>query len=233
MSRSARDAVAFHVAFAVVAVAVLFVPPGAGPEAVAASGGVPLGWRLLALVVLYNVALPLVGRARGHAEWASLWLAMALISVWQVVPDAFLVEVLGTLRFPDTGGPRLGGVPLAMAGMWTIPLWIAVFASRQVAGADVLRGALLAAAFAGVILVSSEATLWALPIWEAVGVRSLGPVALYVIVPEVVLGATAYLAYVLTRERPLILRMLAGSAVALIYLGGLAASYLVVDGRPV
>ena len=229
MSRSARDAVTFHAAFAVVALAVLFIPPGLGPEAVG-SPGVPLGWRLLGLVILYNVALPLVGRSRGHPEWASLWLSMALISVCQVVPDAFLATVLGTLDFPDTGGPRLGGVPLAMAGMWTIPLWIAVFTGRRLGAGDPVRGALVAAAVAALLLVGAEATLWAVPIWHAVDVAQVGPVALYVVVPEAVLGATAYLAYVGTRDRALVIRALAGGAVMLIYLGGLAAWYLIIEG---
>ena len=58
----------------------------------------------------------------------------------------------------------------------------------------------------------------------------VGPVALYVVVPEAVLGATAYLAYVGTRDRALVIRALAGGAVMLIYLGGLAACYLIIEG---
>lgn len=228
MSPSAKDAVFFHAAFAVVAVAVLLIPPGFGPEAVGGPG-VPLGWRLLGLVVLYNVALPLVGRGRGHAEWAPIWVTTALISAFQVVPDAFLVTVLGTLDFPDTGGPRLGGVPLAMAGMWTIPLWISVFAGRQRDRESPTRGALVAAVVCGALLVGAEATLWAVPIWRAVGVATLGPVALYVVLPEIVLGAAAYGAYRLVRRRLLWLRVVAGAAVSLIYLGGLAASYLALE----
>lgn len=105
MDRSVRDAVAFHVGFGVVAGFGLALPAPA------------LGWRLLALVVLHNVALPAAGGVRGDRQWGVLWAFLVPLSAFQVVPDAFLATVLGSLDFPETGGPRVLGVPLAMAGM--------------------------------------------------------------------------------------------------------------------
>lgn len=191
-----------------------------------------LGWRMIALVVGYNVALPLVGQRRGHADWVRLWAFLLPVSLCQVVPDAFLASVLGSLRFPDTGGPRLGPTPLAMAGMWVIPLWVCLFlADRQRGGLG--RRAAWAAAFTGVALVGAEATLWAVPIWEAVGVQTVAHVALYVIVPEILLGAVAYLLYRLTMDQPVPVRLAAAVGVSLVYLGALAASYLLIEGGSV
>lgn len=216
-SSEVQDAVAFHAAFALVALATLALPT---PD---------LGWRLLGLVILYSVALPLVGRLRGHAEWVRLWGFLLPLSVFQVVPDAFLASVLGTLTFPETGGPRLGGVPLAMAGMWTIPLWMSLFTARQLDRGDLRRGLWIAAGVCGLVLVSAEATLWAVPIWHAVGVTTVGPVAVYVILPEIGLGATAYLADHLSREHSWLVKLAAAGLVSLVYLGAVCASFGLVE----
>ena len=220
-----RDAAWFHAAFAVVAVLALLLP---APD---------LGWRLLALVVLYNVALPLVGRARGHRDWVALWAFLLPLSLFQVVPDAFLASVLGSLDFPDIGGPRLGDVSAAMAGMWTIPLWVSLFVAGRQSGGDLRRGAVWAAALAGVLLVGAEATLTApsplglgtVPIWRAVDGTTVGPVAVYVVLPEIVLGAVAWIAFRLTRPAGRLTEVGAAVLVALVYLGALAASFLVVE----
>lgn len=213
-----RDAIAFHIAFALVALAGLALPV---PD---------LGWRLLGLVILYSIALPLVARARGHAEWVLLWAFLALVSLFQVGPDAFLASVLGTLHFPDTGGPRLGSTPLAMAGMWTIPLWVSLFTARQLDWGDLRRGLWIAALVCGIVLVGSEATLWAVPIWEAAeGVTTIGRVAVYVVVPEILLGAVTYLAFMTTRDQAWTAKMAAAGLVSLVYLGALCASYGLVE----
>ena len=213
---SLRDALVFHAGFAAVCAVGLWLPAPA------------LGWRLLALVALYNAALPLAARARGHPGWVRLWAFLVPVSAGLVVPDLFLADVLGSLDFPDTGGPRLGPVPLAMAGMWTVPLWVALFlADRQRGG--LARRAAWASAVGAVVLVASEATLWAVPIWRAVGVVALGPVAVYVVGPLALLGGVAYVAFALTRRGPAWARLAAAAVVPLVYLGALAASYLLVE----
>lgn len=216
MSGAARDAAAFHVVFVAACGAVLLAPEPA------------LGWRLLALVVGYNVALPLVGLRRGHPDWVKLWAFLVPLSLFQVVPDAALASVVGSLDFPDTGGPRLGPVPLAMAGMWTIPLWGALFIAERQRG-RVGRRAVWAAGLTGIALVGAEATLWAVPIWQAVGVQTVAHVALYVIAPEILLGAVAYLAWVWTRDRGRWEQVGAAALVSLVYLGALVASFGLVE----
>ena len=216
-ARAIRDAVLVHLGFGLVAVAGLALPAPA------------LGWRLLGLVVLYNVALPVVGRVRGHRGWVGLWAFLLPLSFFQVVPDAFLADALGSIDFPDTGGPRIGPLPLAMAGMWTIPLWASLFAADWLGRGDLRRGTVWAAVLAGGVLVASEATLWAVPIWRAVDVAMVGPVALYVILPEVLLGAVAYRAWQRVRDRSRGLQVVAAALVSTLYLGALAASYLLVD----
>lgn len=102
--------VGFHAVFAAVAVAVLLIPVPA------------LGLRVLALVVIYNVALPVFARRTDDDVLWVTWVVLAPMSVLMVLPDWFLSAVLGTLRFPDTGAPYIGTMPLFMAGMWAIAL---------------------------------------------------------------------------------------------------------------
>lgn len=222
----ARDVALFHAAFAAVALLVLAWPAVAVPSRGAVLAAPPVGWRVLGLVALYNVALPLAGRLRGRAGWVELWAFLALVSAFQVVSDAFLAGVLGTLDFPDTGGPRLGPVPLALAGMWTVPLWLSTWAGLRA------RSGWAAAAVAGALFVGAEATLWAVPVWRAVGVAALGPVALYVVPAEVLLGGAAYAAFRWSRGRRWPVRVAAAAAVSALYLGTACAAYLAVEGLP-
>ena len=79
------------------------------------------------------------------------------------------------------------------------------------------------------LLVGAEATLWAVPIWRAVGVTAVGPVAVYVVLPEVLLGAVAWLAYAFTRSASRPVQVGAAALVSLVYLGALAASFGAVE----
>ncbi|MEM1057292.1 MAG: hypothetical protein AAGI52_17375 [Bacteroidota bacterium] len=215
MTRADRDLALFHVLFGLGAVAGVLAPVGV------------LGWRILALVVLYNVALPLtVGRR--HREVLALWAFLVPLSAFQVLPDAFLADVLGVLVFPDTGGPRLGPVPLALAGMWTIPLLLIVWTAGRITRRRV-SGAWASAGLAAVAFGIAEATLWAIPIWEARGVAQIGRVAVYVVPAEALLGAATFLAFQRTREAGRVAKMGAAAMVAVLYLGALGTSFYLIE----
>ena len=62
------------------------------------------------------------------------------------------------------------------------------------------------------------------------GVTTVGPVAVYVVLPEVLLGAVAWLAYRLTRSASRAVKVAAAALVSLVYLGALAASFGLVEG---
>jgi hypothetical protein len=154
------------------------------------------------------------------------WAVLAPLSVVMVLPDWFLSEVLGVLRFPDTGGPFLGTVPVAMAGMWTIALLPVVGIALAVGLRRGPAAGRWTAAGAGLLLFSAAERLApALPLWEPVGVREVAGVAVYVVLPEVVLSVCAY-ALVAARGR-----LSGGETAALTvllpftYLGMLATSY--------
>ncbi len=121
LTRSDRDAVYLHLFFAIAATLMLTLPLG-----------ISVGWRLCVLVLLYNVLVPLTAWLRQHPDWLTLWLFLLPLSLWQIFPDWFLSAVLGVLVFPDTGAPKIGNIPIFMAGLWTIPLFIIIFLGRRI-----------------------------------------------------------------------------------------------------
>ena len=148
-----------HLGFAVAAAVGLLLPAPA------------LGWRVLVMVVGYHVALVLQARlTRDQVLWRA-WAVLAPFSVLMVLPDWFLAAELGVLVFPDTGGPFIGAVTLAMAGMWTIALMPVVLLAWTVTARRTLAAGVVAAAVAGGLLFfGAELVAPRIPLWEPVGV---------------------------------------------------------------
>ena len=181
---------------------------------------------MLGLVVGYHIACVLSARlSDDHVLWRA-WTILAPLSVLMVLPDWFLSDVLGTLSFTVEGGPYLGTVPLAMAGMWTIALMPVVgFAwwARERAGTAAAVGA--AAASGAVMFVGAELAAPVLGLWEPVGVATVAGIATYVLLPELVLSVAAAMLVCFAEALPR--PALAGLTVLLpfAYLGLLASSY--------
>ncbi len=181
------------------------------------------GWAVLAVLLAYGVALPLAARAVGRPDWVRLWGFVAAVSVFQVLPDQVLADLVGTLRFPDLGGPRVDGViPVAMALMWVPPL----FCTLALAGRSPARAAGIALAlFAGTEMLAP-----ALGLWEPTGdTRRVAGVAVYVLPAEAVLGWAAMAARNAVERRPWPVRLAAAFAVSTLYLGALVLAHFVLD----
>ncbi|GAA1731046.1 DUF6989 domain-containing protein [Aeromicrobium alkaliterrae] len=178
------------------------------------------GWAVLVTVVAYAVGL---AHACRRTDLLPLVGFLCLVSTFQVLPDWILSDVLGTLAFPDQGGPRFDDqVPLAMALMWLAPLFIALVAADQRPG----RAALAAFVVFGV----AELLAPVVGLWEPTGetTRLLG-VAVYVPPAEAVLGWAAATGYLATTGRPVIARIGAAAAVSVLYTGALVVSYFAID----
>lgn len=215
MSQEQRFVLWFHAGFALLAGLTLALPI------------TPLGMRILALVVLYNIAFPMLTRSPVYAQARKLWEFLLPLSVLMVLPDWFLSEVLRVLVFPQTGSPFIGSVPLFMAGMWVIPLFIILYCGQQIEsyyGRSVALAGV--AALSLVTFGGAEATLWAVPIWYAQNVTQIAHVALYVLVPEIALGISAYLACMQTRHASRATQLLSAWMVMILYLGHLCLFYL-------
>jgi hypothetical protein len=208
LPRAWRLLLALHAAFAVAAAAAYLLTPPAR------------GWAVLAVAVGYVAGLLAVTRSSGRRDWQAWSALLVPLSVLQVLPDWALVEIAGTLVFPDLGAPRVGGaVPLYMAALWVPPL----FAVLLIARGSPWRGAVAALAVFGV----AELLAPALGLWEPRGAREIGTTALYVLPAEAVLGAAVVVAS--RWARSVRERLVAAPVVALLYTGALFVSLLLLD----
>ena len=203
-----------HGAFAVLAVGVLALPL------------MQTGLEVLGLVVIYNIAVPIVAR-RTHddALWIT-WAVRAPMSVLMVLPDWFLSAVLGSITFPNTGAPYIGTMPLFMAGMWTIALLPLMMIGRAVEASRGVAAAFAAVAVSGLALfTAAEWMAPTIPLWEPLGVSMVLGVAVYVLLPELGLCIATYELVRGARRRPRVATVGGISAIPFMYLGMLATSY--------
>ncbi len=214
-----KDALIIHGVFALVCAFVLIVP--AAPK---------IGIRLLALVIIYNLIMPLWGLIRRDRNLINLWLFSLILSLLQVFPDWFLSQQLNVLAFPKDGCFKIGTVSLYMAGLWAIPIFIIVFIGERVYVRYSKRAAYAVVALISLILFAgSEQTLWMLPSWYAQNVLMIGHVAVYIIVPEILLGLAAYFAYQHVTKLSHWYKFPAAFSVMLFYLGSATFFYFLVE----
>jgi len=236
LAQDAAFLIRFHAWFAAAAAILLgpcFPKVTQLPEAPYSSGSA-----VCSLVVAWHAAIAAGTSSRPRLH--QMWRFVAVLSVFMVLPDWFLADVLGTLVFPEDGAWRIGGtVSVYMAGLWSIPLlWLlACFPAPRAGSCEPSLLELLGAAVAALLVFgASEQLTVPLRLWLATNkVRhTAGHVALYVLPAEAALGAATLHAYrttaVVTGWTGTARRVLAAAAVALLYAGALAVSYLAVEG---
>jgi hypothetical protein len=170
--------------------------------------------------------LLLTARRPPAQGWTTAWLVLAPLSVLMVLPDWFLSEVLATLDFADTGAPFVGTVPVFMAGMWVLALFPLVLVAALAEQRLGERAALAVVAAAGLALFwGAELLAPVVPLWQPVGVQTIGGVAAYVLPAEVLLSVGAWLLVRGTRWRRPAVTALGVVVLPLVYLGALAVGY--------
>lgn len=214
-----KDALIIHCIFAVLCVLVLMAP--LHPR---------IGIRMLAMVIIYNLIMPLWGLIRRDSNLINLWLFSLILSLLQVFPDWFLSQGLQVLVFPDDGCFKIGTVSGYMAGLWAIPIFIIVFIGERVYVRYSNRAAYITVALISLIIFAgSEQTLWALPSWYAQNVRMIGHIAVYIIIPEIFLGLAAYFAYQHVTRLSHWYKFPAAFSVMQVYLGSAVFFYFLVE----
>jgi hypothetical protein len=219
MTELERDQLVLHAAFLALTAVGLLVP--FGPS---------LGWRIAVLVGTYHLATVVVARRGRHRTWLRLWWFAAVVSVFQILPDAVLVEGLGVLTFPDDGFPSLGPVSAHMAAMWTVPI-VMIVAVADAAGRRLGERASWTAALltATVVFVAAEAVLPLVGVWEPVDVATIGMVALYILPAELFLGVAVLAGARWTRDGNPLRAVPVAAVVSLSYTGAAAVSWLVIE----
>jgi len=214
-----RDAIFLHLLFTIACVAVLTLPLD-----------MAVGLKMAVLVVLYNIAVPLVGIRYPKEEWFHIWIFALLISIFQVIPDWFLSAQLGVLVFPDDGFVRIGDVSAYMAGLWAIPLFMIIFIGKRFRDRFSQHAAIYAVVVSSLLIfMMSEETMWMIPSWHAVNVTMIRHIAVYLIIPEIILGLSAFLAYETLQEQSYWLKIPAAFLVMVLYTGGLSVFYFLFE----
>lgn len=210
-----RELVVLHVAFVVVAGVALLLPG-------------QIGWRVAMLLLVYDVALLALAILRRDRELLRLWVFAAVLSVWQVIPDVFLVDGLGVLAFPDDGFPNLGPVTGTMAALWTVPVVVVVAIGTAVERRYGSRAGTGAAAGAALLVfLAGELALTSAGLWQARGVPETLGVAHYILPAEILFGVSALRVFHALTLRSPVAVVPATLLVSVLYTGAAAVSWLV------
>ncbi|MFX0020826.1 MAG: DUF6989 domain-containing protein [Candidatus Hermodarchaeota archaeon] len=189
-----------------------------------------MGIKLFILVVIYNIIIPIYGYLRKYSEWLNIWLFALLLSLFQIWPDWFLSAELGILVFPEDGFIKIGTVSLYMAGLWAIPVFLIIYT-----GSKIKKRYSQLITYLGVGILSllifglAEQTMWMLQSWYAQNVIMIGHLALYIIIPEIILGITTYYYFILIQEKKHQLKIPATFIVMVIYLGSAVLFYFIIE----
>ena len=209
MNHSAREGLWFHVLFFMAAAPMLLFARDAN-----------LGKGLMLMTLAYNLLLPAAAFVRRHPEWLSLWFFLLPLSAAQVLPDLALASVAKVLVFSDLGQPRIGGeVPVYFMGMWMMLLFPILLIGNATRSRYLNTAVMAFIAFA-----FWEWAARPLNIWHAQDVLMSHGIALYVLVPEVLLCLAALWMYRLTGESHIIARVFGALSVPVFYAGALFIS---------
>ncbi len=188
-----------------------------------------LGKSIFFSVILYHILF--LGYATYYkiSEWKSIYLFLAPLSFFLVFPDLYLSYFLGVLIFPNSGFFHWISVSDYMAGMWVIPLFLALQFGKEISSryTDTM-GALAAGLFAAVLFTLSEELCALIPIWYARKVRMISHVALYVIIPEGILGYSVYWMYDKVKGN-FTMSVVGGFLTAMIYTGSLVLFFFFIE----
>ena len=214
-----RDALLVHFIFIIACFIIIVLPIDIG-----------IGAKLFILVILYSLLIVIIGLLRDYKEWIHIWIFVFLISVFQIFPDWILSAELNVLVFPEDGLFKIGTVSGYMVGLWVIPLFMIIFVAKQLQERFSKK-----IAYTSVILLSlaifgiSEQSMWMLQSWYAQNVVMIGHVALYIIVPEIILGLSTYYCYEWVKEKSHWYKAPLAFLVMILYLGNAIFYYFLIE----
>ena len=219
ISKVVIDFLIIHLVFIVICISVLLIPlPGY------------MGIKLFVLVVIYNIIIPLYAYLRHYSDWIQVWLFAFILSLFQIWPDWFLSAELVILVFPEDGFFKIGTVSLYMAGLWTIPLFLIVFIGLRIQEKYSKTYVYIGIAILSLLIFGlAEQTMWILQSWYAQNVSMIGHLALYIIIPEVILGLSTYIGFKEVQDKHNLLKIPVALTIMLLYLGSATFFYFLIE----
>jgi len=213
-----RNLIMVHILFAALCIVVLLIP------------SLAIGAKMLTLVVVYNILVPATAYLRNHRDWLPIWYYVLVISIFQVVPDWFLAAQLETIIFPDDGFFMIGPVSAYMAGLWAIPLFVILYVGLEVKKQRPYQIVYLAVgALTLFIFALAEETMWMLPSWSAQNVTMVGHIAVYILIPEILLGLSTLISFEMVREKAMWFWIIGALTVMILYLGNASFFYFLIE----
>ena len=218
MKKENIDFMVIHALFSAVCVIVLLIPI------------IPIGIKLFLLVLLYNIIIPVFGTIRKHSSWFKMWLFALILSLFQVWPDWFMASQLNTLIFPSDGFIKIGSVSGYMAGLWAIPFFIIIYLGTILKNKYSEKIKYIFIGLLSLLIFGiAEQTMWLLGSWHAINVTLIGYGAIYIIIPEIILGLTCFYAYEWSLERSITTKITIAFLTMIIYLGNAASFYFLFE----
>lgn len=212
-----REVLAFHLAFGLLTLPVVLY-----------AEGTLYGTGVLVLAVLYNLALPGYALFRRHHDWLARWAFLLPVSIGQVLPDWALVDIAGTLQFPDHGVARIGdAIPLYFMGLWIMllfPVTLLADASGRLRYPVVIL-------LGGSLFAVAE---WAAPmlrLWQPVDTPTRFGIAPYTVAAEILLCIACLWAYRNARYHGVLARLWSAVMIVGFYTGALMISLLMFGGH--
>lgn len=218
MKKENLDFMLVHALFSVICVIILLIPL------------LLIGIKLFLLVLIYNIMIPIYGMIRKHTSWFNIWLFAIILSLFQIWPDWFLASQLNVLLFPPDGFIKIGSVSGYMAGLWAIPFFIIIYLGTTLKNKySEKRGYILIGLMSLLIFGIAEQSMWLLGSWHAIGVNLIGYSAIYIIIPEIILGLTCYYSYEWSLEKSLLSKICIAFLTMIIYLGNAVSFYFLFE----
>ena len=219
LTTTEKDALIIHGLFALLCFVILILPVEIGA-----------GVKLFILVVVYNIVMAGYGLLKKDKEWFGIWLFCSILSIFQVFPDWIIADILKAIVFPEDGLFKIGSVSGYMAGLWAIPVFMIIYIAEKICSRISRPAAyLVAGIIAFLIFFMSEQTVWLIPSWYAVNVKMIGFSAIYIIIPEIILGLGAYRCYEEIRDRAHWMKVPAAFLVLLLYTGSVVFFYFLFE----
>jgi len=219
LNKSERDAIILHLVFVVVCLLVILILTN-----------LPIGIKLLILVTIYNLLVVVFGALRNYQEWINIWLFSFILSVFQVFPDWILSAEFDILIFPEDGLFKIGTVSGYMLGLWAIPLFIILYVGQRLQERYSKKSSyLIVGVLALLIFGFAENTMWMLQSWYAQNVTMLGHLAVYIIIPEIILGLSAFYAYDTIKENHHWFKIPMAFIIMLLYIGSAVFFYFLIE----
>ncbi len=188
-----------------------------------------LGLRLSILIVIYIITIPIIGMVRGYSEWRTIWIFSLILSLFQFFPDWFLSAQLNILVFPDDDFIKIGSVSIYMAGLWTIPLFMIIYLGyRTDKRLNNKYYSFLVVAIASLLIFGLSEQFLSIS-WHAQNVFMVSNIAIYILIPEILLGITTYWMYLQTKEKSPPEKIIGAFFIMILYIGNASFFYFLIE----